>query len=413
MALRIERLNVTNAMRVAVAIVGGGPAGSSAALTLARAGVPTALVDRHVSTLFRPGEALPPAAARALGGLGRTDLQRGRHLPAYGVRACWGSPELASQDFIFSPYGAGWHLDRRQFDEDGLSCASDAGVCILRTSHPIQIAWNARNVTVTVRDDRGRTTATTVSSTTTVTADYAIDASGRAAVVAGSRAIRRVRHDRLVAVSQILIPRTPIPSDRDDATTTIEAAPNGWWYTCRIPGDRRVLSYLTDADLLPRSIKTDPAIDPSTDPPTDSFADPVTGVGTTPASLQDRLGETEHIARLCHLSSWQADGPVRVCRAESSRLREVAGTRWLAVGDAACAFDPLSSTGLLSAVVSARRGAVAALRWLCRDRSAVEAYAESSAMAWRQYLRERDEQYAYESRWASHPFWVRRGHAAP
>jgi flavin-dependent dehydrogenase len=366
---------VDERLRVAIAVIGGGPAGSSAALTLARAGVPTAIVDRRSTTAFRPGEALPPAAVQALRGLGRTDLQRGRHLPAYGVRACWGSPELASRDFIFSPYGHGWHLDRRQFDEDGLSSAKAAGVRVIRTSHPIQMEWNSREVGVAVRAGGRRLL---------VTAGYVIDCSGRAAVVARSRGIRRIRHDGLVAVSQLLISRTPIASDRDDATTTIEAGPNGWWYTCRIPGDRRVLSYLTDADLLPRNLRTDSS------------------------SLMESLGAARHIAHLCHPSSWQADGPVSVCRAESSRLVEVTGDRWLAVGDAACAFDPLSSTGVLSAVVSARRGAEAALRWLCHDRPAAAAYAESLTVAWRQYLRERDEQYSHETRWANHPFWERR-----
>ena len=48
---------------------------------------------------------------------------------------------------------------------------------------------------------------------------------------------------------------------------------------------------------------------------------------------------------------------VRVWSAETSALRNVFGVGWVAVGDAACAFDPLSSLGICNALESGRSAA--------------------------------------------------------
>ena len=44
---------------------------------------------------------------------------------------------------------------------------------------------------------------------------------------------------------------------------------------------------------------------------------------------------------------------LRVVSAESARLDSMSGTGWLAIGDAAMSFDPLSSHGLCSAIEQA------------------------------------------------------------
>ena len=136
----------------AVAVLGGGPAGSATALALARSGVEdVVLVD---ATQRAPagrrgmavGESIPPAATpllRALGALGVVDS--GGHLPCPGNRSLWGGSKVGYNDVMFDPGGKGYHLDRALFDEQLRETARSEGVDVLD---------DARLVGVRLREDR-------------------------------------------------------------------------------------------------------------------------------------------------------------------------------------------------------------------------------------------------------------------
>src|SRR5688572_11234517 len=103
--------------RFDVAIIGGGPAGTSSAIALARTGRSVAVLERSGYEEARIGETLPPEARVPLVRLGVWDrfLEQG-HARSPGTASAWGREELEENDFIFNPFGNGWHLDRRRFD---------------------------------------------------------------------------------------------------------------------------------------------------------------------------------------------------------------------------------------------------------------------------------------------------------
>src|SRR5438270_11930034 len=108
-------------------VVGGGPAGAAAALMLTKVGWSVCLVDVG-GQCVKIGESLPPAVTLLLRDLGLWDgFLREGHLPCFGNVSAWGSDELAQTDFIFDPYGNGWHLDRIRFDAFLRNAARDAG----------------------------------------------------------------------------------------------------------------------------------------------------------------------------------------------------------------------------------------------------------------------------------------------
>ena len=143
-------------------VIGAGPAGSVAALVLARAGIPVTLVAPPDRTAFAIGEGLPPAMRPVLAALGleaRIEAQGHRH--ALGNRSAWGSERLAETDFIMHPFGHGWHLDRRAFDRGLLDAACEAGAIAVQRI-VAQRRWRTRGVARGRRnrrgaiDDRGR-----------------------------------------------------------------------------------------------------------------------------------------------------------------------------------------------------------------------------------------------------------------
>jgi flavin-dependent dehydrogenase len=298
------------------------------------------VADRQPRRTFGIGEGGPPGLARAVDDVfGAGAFVTADHLRSLGNRAAWGSAELQRTDFMFNPFGTGWHLDRVAFDARLLAAAGTAGA-LVRSS----LDGDAH------------------------TAPVVIDASGRRAEHARQRGARRVATDRLLAV----VTTYARAEDDTDSTTTVEAVEAGWWYTCPIPRQRRVVAFLTDADLLRPEVRTS-------------------------AGFDGHAHRTMHIAPLLG----RAAPPVPlVVAAGTAHLDPPCGDGWLAAGDAAASFDPLSSQGILTAVLM---GAEAAR---CVDDP--ETFAARYRTVIAGYEAERDAIYRREERWPDAPFWARR-----
>ncbi|MFZ3210347.1 MAG: hypothetical protein WA188_02435, partial [Terriglobales bacterium] len=88
-----------------------------------------------------------------------------------------------------------------------------------------------------------------------------------------------------------------------------------------------------------------------------------------------------------------------------------AGSAWLAAGDAALSFDPLSAQGLLNALFTGLAAAEAADRHLSGCHDAVPGYVETISRIRLAYCRQLSFWYQAETRWPAAPFWQRRHHA--
>ena len=331
-----------------VLVAGGGPAGAVAALVLARRGVSVVLADAGARGPYGVGESLPAAAGQVLRDLGLWDAFLDEpHLRSYGTRSAWGADALVQRHAVFDPYGHGWLLDRPRFDAFLRYAAASAGAVVAeRVVHAGDLP----------------------------AARWVVDATGRSAAVARHRGARRVEDDRLVA----LVAR--YPASDPDLTTLVEAAPSGWWYTAQVPGGTRAVAYLTDADLVPPALRT--------------------ASGFWRAARATRHVETFVPPVL--------SGVPRVVSARGGRLEPPAGEGWLATGDAALSFDPLSSQGILTALVTGLAAGEAVAAALGGDRSAVGAYVERLDAVRAAYERNRADYYALERRWPHEPFWSRR-----
>jgi flavin-dependent dehydrogenase len=95
--------------------------------------------------------------------------------------------------------------------------------------------------------------------------------------------------------------------------------------------------------------------------------------------------------------------PPRATDASVAHLDRVAGPGWLATGDAVASFDPLSSQGIVTAVVLGRAAGEAATR-----PEAPYAYAAAVERLFAGHLADRLAYYSLEERFAGSPFWARR-----
>ena len=350
-----------------VLVLGGGPAGAAAARALAGAGAAVAVAEQSSYDRFRVGETLPPEANILLGRLGLSGLLSDScHVPSPGIVAAWGSEAPRENDFIFSPYGHGWHLDRRRFDESLAESAAAAGAELISKARAIRCERDDRRGWIVV--------LATPAATVTVNARWIVDATGRAAWLARSQGVPRRTYDRLVALVSVLD-----DSERADSRTFIEAMADGWWYVSALPNRRAIAAFFTDFDLH------------------DLRAPVATALWNARVNasrlVRGRLLGTRPVTN------------TRVVACATSQAVRAAGDGWLAIGDAARAIDPLSSQGISWAIASGLDAATVALA----DRSAAAARYESEwDDRFRDYLTTRRMYYTAERRWPDAPYWRRR-----
>jgi flavin-dependent dehydrogenase len=357
-------------------VVGGGPAGSAAALILAQAGRSVLLLERRRAAALAVGESLTPDARPLLRTLGIADeLLNEHHLISYGNESAWGGPAIQRTDFIYSPYGHGWHLDRARFDELLRARACGAGA---------QLREEARVSLLAPADAEGwRVDWATSSGAEQARARWLVDCTGRASGVARRLGVSRRRDDRLLAIAARFRLSDGAEAD-EDTLTLVESAREGWWYTARLPARLRMVVYHTDRD-------------------TGSFQ-----VARSADGFAALLARTQHVRERLAARGYRLDGAPQAFVADSSRLERFTGDGWIAAGDAAAAYDPVSAQGILTALYSGVAAGRSALRALDGDTSALDAYGDRMATIYETYLRRRAHYYGGERRWPREPFWQRR-----
>jgi flavin-dependent dehydrogenase len=344
-------------------VAGAGPAGAVAAVILARSGHPTLLVDRIADGTAKIGEALPEAAGRLLRALDLPVLDAdGTHAPIGGTLSCWSSDELIALDSFRHPAGQGWRLDRARFDADLRTAAIAAGA--------------------TYRDDRVRSVCrrddgwgVEFDSGTAERARWIVDATGRSALLGRRLGVPRVRDPQLVAFYARGRSDPAFQLDR----TVVEAVPDGWWYAARLPSGVPIAGFHTDARTA-AALRADPG------------------------AWARELSRTRHIARLLAASPF--DAPARAVDARGGRLGQVSGEGWIACGDAAMCFDPISGQGIFSALHGGFAAGTAVVAALDGRAEKLDEYAASMTDVWDIYRRRWRALYRNERRWPTARFWT-------
>ena len=356
-----------------IGIMGAGPAGCSTALALARLGYQCILIESSDYSNIRVGETLPAAVSRLLTQLGAWEqFQSADYAPALAVQSVWGRDQILERNAIFDPYGFGWHIDRGHFDRMLAERAEAIGVRIMRA---------ARVDSATKTNSGGWQLEITSSGSRQVArARVLVDATGRRSSIARRLGAKRRRVDRLIGCVSFFRPNGH--AIVEPQVMLVEAASDGWWYSAPLPDSRAVVVYMTDADIFAKV----------EGPMTSRLAKLIEGAPRTAEKL-------EH---------FDLDRGPSVFAASSSRLDQVWGDNWIAVGDSAMAFDPLSAQGVYRAMKSGVRAAQAISGFYSTDTTGLDAYAAELSSEFDRYMRQRQYHYLAEMRWVSNDFWHRR-----
>jgi flavin-dependent dehydrogenase len=340
-----------------IAVAGAGPAGATISLCLARNGLRVALLEATTFHAERYGETLPPEINPVLRGLGLWDaFQALAPLEAPGIISTWGHPTPYENDFLNNPHGPGWHIDRNQFDAMLAGEAVKAGARL----------FTNRRMNACTSEGNGW-------NLDGISARTLVDASGRTGVRINGEC-QREYDDTLLAITLRIGYQNSRPTD---LRTSIETTPSGWWYTTPLPTNNTLAMFFTD----PETYTTEGI----------SIADQLRHAPLTNARLRS--------GRIVHS---------QVVHASSSCRTKIHGADWIAVGDSASSYDPLSGRGIFKAL----KHALAAAKALENGHEALARYGDQVRREYEHYVRQRRLHYASEQRWTDRPFWRFRAHSS-
>ena len=324
-----------------VAIIGGGPAGSSAGTLLAKAGRRVVIFEKERFPRFSVGESTLPAVLNTLERMGvREKIDNGGFLIKYGgeiVSACGRRVRFYFRNGFKAKRPTAYQVLRSKFDRILLDHAAETG-CDVRQQTPV----NSFEI-----DDDG-VTLSSGNGGQVVRAKYVIDCSGRNCLI-GNRFQLKRPFPNLRKFSLYAYYDDVRREDGPDGTLTrMVRTKDSWFWMIPLLGKTTSVGVVMDTEKF-RSLKMNP---------------------------EEAL--THCIAEQPVVNEWMENAR-RVTKVYATgdfsyRNKQLFGDRWLLAGDAAGFIDPVFSSGVYLALLSGEQAADALNLVLDRPQQRAKAF---------------------------------------
>ena len=315
-------------------IIGGGPAGGTAAALLAKNGLDVLLLEKENFPRFHIGESLMTETWWVLDRLGMVEWLKTTAFPRKRSVQFISEDGSPSRPFYFSQTNkhesaATWQVERSVFDEKLLTVASEKGAEVRLGAAVERVLF----------DDEQRATGVRAAidgESVEVPARVTVDASGMGALL--GRQLKLIRSDPRLRKGSIFAHYTGGYRDEGDdegATLIVHTKGNrGWFWYIPLSDDRVSVGVVGDPDEL------------------------LKGRGGPAEILQEEIQKSPEMRRrLCELRQASLCSEVMVTSDFSYRATRCAGPGWVLIGDAFGFVDPVYSTGVFLALKSGEMAA--------------------------------------------------------
>jgi FADH2-dependent halogenase len=331
-----------------VIVIGGGPAGTTAATLLAQQGHGVTLLERERFPRFQIGESLLPYNNHLFERLGLTgEMLTGDFFPKFGAYFVTGDGGVGFRfrfdQRLSDPYRRSFQVKRSEFDHLLLRNAAAKGVEVREETGVIGVDL----------DDPSRVRVKTAGGEE-LEARFVVDASGHGSVI-GSRIGNREEVEALKKIAFFAHYRgVPRAEGKDAGNTVIVILRNAWFWLIPITNEIMSVGLVVDRDHFK-------------------------ACGLEPQELLERtIADTPWVAE--RMTNAERTTQIYARKDFSFRMRNMAGPNFALIGDAAGFLDPIFSTGVFMAMKSAdmasaavgerlRTGSMRALRRYERDMS--------------------------------------------
>jgi len=310
-----------------VAIIGGGPAGSTAATLLARAGRRVIVFEREKFPRFHIGESLLPFSIQTFDRLGVREKLDRTFLPKFGgeIMAACGTRgvKFYFKDGFRSERDRAYQVTRSDFDKLLLDHSRENGAEVREETEVKVVNFDADQVKIEIENSSGTRSK--------IEARYLLDCSGRQTTL-GSFFNLKKTYDHLQKFSVFAhyenIDRLP---GRDATLIRMVRGIDRWFWMIPLTDTRTSVGVVVDTATF-RAAKLAPQA------ALEKF------IAEQPL-MNDRMKNAIRVS------------PVYSAGDYSYRITRLSGERWLLVGDAAGFIDPVFSSGVFLAIMSAEKAA--------------------------------------------------------
>jgi flavin-dependent dehydrogenase len=311
-----------------VVIIGGGPAGSTAAALLARAKRRVIVLERDKFPRFHIGESLLPFSMQAFTRLGLHEkFARAGFMEKFGGEmygACGGDGvKFYFEDGFRSQTDRSYQVTRADFDKVLLDHAAESGAEVREETTVDRIDFAADEAAVAISSEaRGAQQ---------IRARYVIDAGGRNSILSAKFKLKKnYEHLQKVSVFAHYDGMTRAEG-RDGTLTRMVRAIDRWFWVIPLSATRTSVGVVLDGAIFKKS-----------------------GLSAE-EFLQQAIEEQPVLMQQMRYA--ERVTPVRTAADFSYRSTQLAGDRWMLAGDAAGFIDPVFSSGVFLAVLAGEQAA--------------------------------------------------------
>ena len=320
-----------------VAIIGGGPAGSTAATLLSKAGRRVIVLERDKFPRFHIGESLLPFSMQTFTRLGLQEKLRAGFLEKFGGEIAEAGGEKAAKFYFKDGFGSrtdrSYQVTRSKFDKMLLDHAAESGAEVREETLVENVDFDRDGAMLSLRRDArsrvlGRAEARLSEN---IRARYVVDASGRNSVI-GNKFKLKKSYQHLQKLSLFAHYEGLEREEGIDATLTrMVRTLQSWFWVIPLENDRTSIGIVLEAaDFKSSGLSAEEFFERA--------------IAEQPL-VRNRIGAGRRVSQVYTAADF------------SYRSERLTGDHWLLAGDAAGFIDPVFSSGVFLAVLAGEQAA--------------------------------------------------------